>query len=164
MLAGGSVHAVDAEMALQSAHDVYGRRPTSVGLWAVPRSAIYTKTRDELENFSPAADGHGREEMYCVFQRCQGSVVYEEAKTVRAASAEQALACAVAQAAGHEVHAWWVFPASAIISSESRSEEPSLNPRPNKWFRDQKSFPVLTLLRRLRSAKEKDAVSDTDES
>ncbi len=36
----GSVHAADAEMALQAARDVYTRRGEGVSLWVVPSAAI----------------------------------------------------------------------------------------------------------------------------
>ncbi len=36
----GSVHAADAEQALQNARDVYARRGEAVNLWVVPTTAI----------------------------------------------------------------------------------------------------------------------------
>jgi len=36
----GSVHAADAEMALQAARDVYTRRGEGLSLWVVPSDAI----------------------------------------------------------------------------------------------------------------------------
>ena len=36
----GSVHAADAEMALQAARDVYTRRGEGLSLWVVPSAAI----------------------------------------------------------------------------------------------------------------------------
>ena len=36
----GSVHAADAENALQNARDVYARRGEAVNLWVVPSAAI----------------------------------------------------------------------------------------------------------------------------
>ncbi len=36
----GSLHAVDAEMALENARDVYTRRGEGASLWVVPASAI----------------------------------------------------------------------------------------------------------------------------
>ena len=38
----GSVHATDAEMALQNARDVFARRGPVTNLWIVPASAILT--------------------------------------------------------------------------------------------------------------------------
>jgi ring-1,2-phenylacetyl-CoA epoxidase subunit PaaB len=173
MQAAGSVHAADPEMALQSARDVYGRRPTSVGLWVVPRTAVFSKTTEELQDFSPAPDDPFiREQTYCVFRKTASRVVYEETKPVRAATPEQALIRAVMQESNEqqtgersdaeEIHAWWVFPSLEIISSESTSGELSFKPQPNKWFRDQKSFPVLAMLRQLRAARKREEADDED--
>ncbi|MGG5809391.1 1,2-phenylacetyl-CoA epoxidase subunit PaaB [Falsiroseomonas sp. CW058] len=53
----GSVHAPDAEMALQAARDTYTRRGEGLSLWVVPSSAITASDpadRDSL--FEPTAD------------------------------------------------------------------------------------------------------------
>jgi ring-1,2-phenylacetyl-CoA epoxidase subunit PaaB len=52
----GSVHAADAELALQAARDVYTRRGESVSIWVVPSAAITASDpndRDQL--FDPTA-------------------------------------------------------------------------------------------------------------
>ncbi|HRK24089.1 MAG TPA: 1,2-phenylacetyl-CoA epoxidase subunit B [Beijerinckiaceae bacterium] len=36
----GSLHAIDAEMALQNARDVYTRRGETLSIWVVPSNAI----------------------------------------------------------------------------------------------------------------------------
>jgi ring-1,2-phenylacetyl-CoA epoxidase subunit PaaB len=51
----GSLHAADAEMALQAARDVYTRRGEGNSIWVVPSSAIVASDpahKDEL--FEPA--------------------------------------------------------------------------------------------------------------
>ena len=45
----GSVHAPDAEIALQNARDVFVRRPQTVSLWVVPAEQILARTQEELE-------------------------------------------------------------------------------------------------------------------
>jgi ring-1,2-phenylacetyl-CoA epoxidase subunit PaaB len=151
MRAAGSVHAVDAEMALQNAWAVYGRRPTAVGLWVVPRRLVLMKTREEFSTFSPTRDDRADpEQTYCVFRRSGSKIVYEEAAPVVAASAEQALSRAVEQFNGEDWQACWVFPTAAITSSESDRAECSFAPQQYKWFRDHKSFPVGALLRDVR--------------
>jgi len=53
----GSVHAADAELALQNARDVYARRGKAVSIWVVPSSAISaTSPSDEHPFFDPADD------------------------------------------------------------------------------------------------------------
>jgi ring-1,2-phenylacetyl-CoA epoxidase subunit PaaB len=51
----GSVHAGDAEMALQAARDVYTRRGEGNSIWVVPSSAIVASDpSDKNELFEPA--------------------------------------------------------------------------------------------------------------
>ena len=53
----GSVHAADAEMALQAARDTYTRRGEGLSIWVVPSAAITASDpadRDSL--FEPTAD------------------------------------------------------------------------------------------------------------
>jgi ring-1,2-phenylacetyl-CoA epoxidase subunit PaaB len=53
----GSVHAADAEMALQNARDVYGRRGKVVSLWVVPSNVITASKSDWAGPFfDPGAD------------------------------------------------------------------------------------------------------------
>ena len=53
----GSVHAADAELALQAARDLFTRRQEGVSLWVVPSSAITASDPDDRESlFDPAAD------------------------------------------------------------------------------------------------------------
>jgi ring-1,2-phenylacetyl-CoA epoxidase subunit PaaB len=51
----GSVHAVDAEMAVENARDVYTRRGEGVSIWVVPSSQIVASDpADKDELFEPA--------------------------------------------------------------------------------------------------------------
>ncbi|MEW5422023.1 1,2-phenylacetyl-CoA epoxidase subunit PaaB [Amorphus sp. 3PC139-8] len=43
----GSVHAADAEMALQAARDVYTRRGEGLSIWVVPSAEIIASDPDE---------------------------------------------------------------------------------------------------------------------
>jgi ring-1,2-phenylacetyl-CoA epoxidase subunit PaaB len=53
----GSVHAVDANMALEAARDVYTRRLEGVSLWVVPsKQIVASDPSDAAELFEPAAD------------------------------------------------------------------------------------------------------------
>jgi ring-1,2-phenylacetyl-CoA epoxidase subunit PaaB len=47
----GSVHAVDAEQALQNARDTYARRGEAVSIWVVPSTAISASTPDDMGPF-----------------------------------------------------------------------------------------------------------------
>ena len=51
----GSIHAADAELALQAARDVYTRRSEGVSIWVVPSSEITASDpQSEGELFEPA--------------------------------------------------------------------------------------------------------------
>ncbi len=53
----GSLHATDAEHALQNARDVYARRGGVISLWVVPAGAITASTPSESGPFfDPGAD------------------------------------------------------------------------------------------------------------
>lgn len=53
----GSLHAVDAEQAMQNARDVYARRGEVISLWVVPSDAITASSPgDSGPFFDPGAD------------------------------------------------------------------------------------------------------------
>ena len=53
----GSLHASDAQHALQNARDVYTRRMEGVSIWVVPSTAITaSQPEDKDELFAPAQD------------------------------------------------------------------------------------------------------------
>ena len=53
----GSVHAADAEMAMENARDHYTRRNEGVSIWVVPSDAITASASDEKEVlFDPSED------------------------------------------------------------------------------------------------------------
>lgn len=53
----GSLHAADAQMALDHARDVYTRRNEGVSIWVVPSNAIAASDPAEAASFfDPAAD------------------------------------------------------------------------------------------------------------
>lgn len=53
----GSVHAADADMAIENARDVYTRRNEGVSIWVVKSSDIVASDPgDQDELFEPAAD------------------------------------------------------------------------------------------------------------
>lgn len=53
----GSLHAPDAEMAIQNARDVYTRRQEGVSIWVLPASAITASSPADKDCFfEPAND------------------------------------------------------------------------------------------------------------
>ena len=58
----GSLHAPDAETALQNARDVYTRRVEGVSVWVVPSAEIAASDPDDVDSFfEPFADKTYRE-------------------------------------------------------------------------------------------------------
>ncbi len=53
----GSLHAADAQMAIENARDVYTRRQEGVSIWVVESKYIHASSPDEAESFyEPAND------------------------------------------------------------------------------------------------------------
>jgi len=52
----GSVHAPDAEIALQNARDTYARRNEAVNIWVVPSEQIVSTNPDDADAFFDPAD------------------------------------------------------------------------------------------------------------
>ena len=53
----GSLHAAEAQMAIQNARDVYTRRQEGVSIWVVPAEAITASSPDDKDVlFDPAND------------------------------------------------------------------------------------------------------------
>jgi len=52
----GSLHAADAQMAIENARDVYTRRNEGVSIWVVASAHIHASTEDTEAFFDPAND------------------------------------------------------------------------------------------------------------
>jgi ring-1,2-phenylacetyl-CoA epoxidase subunit PaaB len=52
----GSLHAADAQMAIENARDVYTRRQEGVSIWAVESRFIHASNPDEAESLYDPAD------------------------------------------------------------------------------------------------------------
>jgi ring-1,2-phenylacetyl-CoA epoxidase subunit PaaB len=53
----GSLHAADAQMAIENARDVYTRRMEGISIWVVESRHIHASNPDDAENFyQPAED------------------------------------------------------------------------------------------------------------
>jgi len=53
----GSLHAADAQMAIENARDVYTRRMEGISIWVVESRHIHASNPDDAENFyEPAED------------------------------------------------------------------------------------------------------------
>lgn len=154
----GSVHAPDAELALQNARDVFVRRPDTFSLWVAPADAILARTAEELQtsNLRGLEDLGGLvSETYLIFQKQtqrQGETYVIHVGQVAAASPEAALALAVRQFGHQPVYVWWVVPERAITRSDPAEAEPLFAPARDKPFRLPKSYQVLSQMREVKAA------------
>ncbi len=159
----GAVHAVDAEMALQNARDVFVRRPETHSLWVAPADQILSRTAEQLAAVdlrgleAPASADLGglASEAYLIFQKQtqrQGETFVTYTGEVEAASPMHALAQALRQFSGESVYVWWVIPARAITRSDPADAEPLFGPARDKPFRLPKHYPVQAQMREVKAA------------
>lgn len=161
----GSVHAPDAEMALENARDVFVRRPECLSLWVVPADAVYSKTVEELQDDAlrastadASAPGIPHDAVeFLVFQK-QGQTAREtfvaHVGSVTADSPQAALARALEQFDAKNVFVWWIVPATAVIRSEEGDAPSMFEPAHAKKYRNHLSYPVEPIMRELKSAQE----------
>src|SRR3990170_4175075 len=89
----GSVHAPDAEMALQNARDVFVRRPECTGLWVVLAAEIHTGPAVAEEGCDEERQDTSREaiELYLAFQKREQRGTHVYRGTLEASNPAQAL-------------------------------------------------------------------------
>ena len=153
----GTVHAPDAELALQNARDVFVRRPETHSLWVAPASRILMRTAEELTAGLPslADPADLASETYFIFQKQsqrQAETFVVHAGEVQAATPEAALAQALAKFGPGSAYVWWVVPEAALTRSDPAEAEPLFAPARDKPFRLPKHYHVLTQMREVKAA------------
>ncbi len=174
----GTVHAPDEELALLNARDVFARRPPVNAMWVVPAEAIYSQTRQELEDRRAAgwnvgeseqsapedlSPGPGRaervdKEPYVVFSKPKPAGMQTLLGSVDASHPQEALRLALETFAGQfptgqAPHAWWVFPARLRIQSDPQDADSLFTPALEKPFRLSTDFHVVTEMRSMRRSR-----------
>ena len=150
----GTVHAPDAEVALQNARDVFVRRPKTLALWVAPARSILTRTREQLEE-EPA----WREELvteavpprrYLVFHKNsqRRSMHYVTmCSEVEATTPVEALAKGLDRHDEGDSFVWWIVPADAIVRSDDDDIESMFAPAQDKDYRMPHQYRTRTLMR-----------------
>jgi ring-1,2-phenylacetyl-CoA epoxidase subunit PaaB len=154
----GSVHAPDAELALQNARDVFVRRPECHNLWVIPAAAIYSKTAGELENegFREDADlttdNASAEETYYVFNKARSAGTQTLVGALQARSAAHALRLALEESSPQErpPFAWWVIPARLVVQNSPDEAESMFAPSLDKPYRLATDFHTHTAMQELK--------------
>jgi ring-1,2-phenylacetyl-CoA epoxidase subunit PaaB len=155
----GSVHAPDAEMALQNAKDVFVRRPNCLSLWVVPSDVILAKSSQELAQAtwaeaSPDSSRPSAEpEPYYVCQKQSqkpSDAYVVHVGEVVAAGPVEALRRGLAQFGQDSAWVWWVFPARAVTRSERKDIESMFEPALKKHYRHQYHYHTVAGMRKLK--------------
>lgn len=152
----GSVHAPDAEIALQNARDVFVRRPRCHNLWVVSAQDILARTRQEIEagKLEPVHEETAIAfETYLVCQkRNQRNAMefVEQVGEVQAGSPEQALARAVEQFGRESGWVWWVFPEQAIVRSVEDDIPSMFAPAETKTYKQPQEYRTVTMMKEVR--------------
>ncbi|MBM4425437.1 MAG: phenylacetic acid degradation protein [Chloroflexi bacterium] len=151
----GSVHAPDAEMALENARDVFVRRPHCLSLWVAPASEIFSMTAEQLAGFDWRSVPAGPDsEPYLVFQKqtqraAETFVVH--VGEVEARSHAEAMSHAVEKFGSGGVFVWWVCPARAVTRSEESDVSAMFAPSESKPYRQPHFYKVIAQLREIKS-------------
>jgi len=160
----GSVHAPDAELALQNARDVFVRRPSAVSLWVVPASTILMMTQEELEanpewwlDDEESGDGVRPYHIFSKTSQRRTMTYVQHAGQVEAATAKAALHKAMQsdQFDKDSVWVWWVVPEDQIIRSEDDNIDSLFAPAKDKTYRQQTHYGFVSPRRQKRGRQEK---------
>jgi len=130
-----SVHAPDAETALQNARDTYLRRVEGVGLWVIPAAAIARWEEGDDEPVLPSEPA-GERRLWEAFIRHRRGATFLHAGSVAAGDAEEALSRAKAAylpaASGGAV---WVAPSVAVVAADPEEAATLFEPFADKGYR-----------------------------
>jgi len=159
----GSVHAPDAEMALQNAKDVFVRRPNCLSMWVVPAGSILAKTAQELEDDSwidtvPGTLSSAEPEPYYVCQKQSqkpSDAYVVHVGQVDATTPVEALQQARKTLADTTCWVWWIFPARAVTKSEPDDVESMFEPALDKHYRHQYYYHTVSGLRKIKKGEAK---------
>jgi ring-1,2-phenylacetyl-CoA epoxidase subunit PaaB len=173
----GSVHAPDAELALQNARDVFVRRPRAVSLWVIPANAILMVTREELEATPGLLQDDGESEgevrplrrrtlrplsvqAYHIFSKTnqrRSMTFVQHAGQVEAKTAKAALqkATECEQFDADTVWVWWVVPDEQIIRSSADDIDTLFAPALDKTYRQQSHYGFVSPRRQKRGRQDK---------
>lgn len=153
----GSIHAPDAEMAIENARDVFVRRPNCHSLWVVPEAAVFAKTAQELakDDWFVIPPTDAPLEPFLVLQK-RGQpareTFVEHVGQVAAVSPAHALRLALDSFSAQNVFVWWVVPERAVLKSDTGDTAAMFAPARDKKYRMHAFYPVEPIMRELKSA------------
>ncbi|WP_420645193.1 phenylacetic acid degradation protein [Candidatus Leptofilum sp.] len=160
----GSVHAPDAELALQNGRDVFVRRPSAVSLWVVQADAIFMMTREELEAnpdfWVQVWKVDGTPTLFHIFTKTsqRRSMTYvRHVGQIEAVTPELALRDAIESGNfdADNVWVWWVVADEFIHRSNENDIEALFAPALDKTYRQQSHYGFVSPRRQQRGRQEK---------
>jgi ring-1,2-phenylacetyl-CoA epoxidase subunit PaaB len=156
----GTVHAVDAEMALQNGRDLFARRPKCHSLWVARADAITSQTAEELatdSTWQTGIDPQAPTETYLVFQKQterRGMTFTTYVGEVQASSPAHALQQALAAFPAEQVFVWWVCPATAVTRSEEADTLLMFAPAQDKLYRLPNQYRTVLTMQKIKRGKD----------
>ncbi len=154
----GSVHAPDAELALELARDVFTRRPECADYFVIPADQIFARTAEELATKSEQPsnrEGAANEaEPYLVF--CKQSQRATETYVVHIGELEartpaEAMLLAIAKFGDLKPFVWWVCPARAVSRINADEVESLFAQMHSKPYRQPQYYKVVADMQRLKT-------------
>jgi len=149
----GTVHATDAELALQNARDVHVRRPDCHSLWVAPETAILKVTAQQLEQITlpnPAADQTDPQHLYQIFAKQtlrRNMIAATHVGEIAAPTLEHALAAALDStdlvADPSAIYVWWIVPDHDITRSEHENIASLFEPAERKTYKQQGRYGLV---------------------
>lgn len=154
----GSVHAIDSEMALQNARDVFARRPECVSIWVVPADLIYAITREELESWIPEPiSEYASEAGFYVFCKLKSSGAAQHVGEIMATGHQSALVKALqTYKLDPSPYLWWIIPKEAVTRSYPEDIHAMFMPAYDKPFRQSSYYHVITEMRQVQRSADLD--------
>lgn len=156
----GSVHAPDAEMALQNARDVFVRRPDCAGLWVVPAEAILEESGRVPTAGGEESQGGGTAstEPFLVFVKQDQSGTHIYRGQVEAPSPTHALILARSSLNDPDRPGivWWVCPARAVVRSEPDEAESMFGPARGKLYRQPGYYRADSMMRAIKARRRRE--------
>jgi ring-1,2-phenylacetyl-CoA epoxidase subunit PaaB len=149
----GSVHAPDAEMALQNARDVFVRRPECTGLWVVPADVIEDNSSEGCAiDAGKAQDSARAPQPFFVFVKSAPAGTHVFRGMVEATRPKEALSLARATLddPAHPGFVWWVFPARAVLQSDRETTQSMFGPARDKLYRQPAFYRTDSMMRTIK--------------
>jgi ring-1,2-phenylacetyl-CoA epoxidase subunit PaaB len=137
-------------MALQTARDVFVRRPACHSLWVVPAAEVVTRSGEQWDAQSQVADKEGAAKPYLIFARPNQRDPHQYRSRLDAPSPAAALRQYYELDPDSARLGAWAVPVDSLTSSREDDAEAWFQPAEAKAYRHGSFYHPDELLRRLR--------------